>query len=34
VTMTVVPDADHHIMLDNPAGFIRAARDFLEGLQP
>jgi pimeloyl-ACP methyl ester carboxylesterase len=28
-TMTVVPDADHHITLDNPAGFIRAARDFL-----
>jgi hypothetical protein len=22
-TMTVVPDADHHITLDNPAGFIR-----------
>ena len=29
VTMTLVPDADHHITLDNPAGFIRAARDFL-----
>lgn len=28
-TMTVVPDADHHITLDNPAGFIRAAGDFL-----
>lgn len=28
-TMTVVPDADHHITLDNPAGFIHAARDFL-----
>ncbi|MGZ5703656.1 MAG: alpha/beta fold hydrolase [Burkholderiales bacterium] len=28
-TMTVVADADHHITLDNPAGFIRAARDFL-----
>jgi pimeloyl-ACP methyl ester carboxylesterase len=27
--LTVVPDADHHITLDNPAGFIRAARDFL-----
>lgn len=31
-TMTVVPDADHHITLDNPAGFIRAARDFLADL--
>jgi pimeloyl-ACP methyl ester carboxylesterase len=29
VTMTLVPDADHHITLDNPAGFIRAAREFL-----
>jgi len=29
VAMTVVPDADHHITLDNPSGFIRAARDFL-----
>jgi len=29
VKLTVVPDADHHITLDNPAGFIRAARDFL-----
>lgn len=29
VRMTVVPDADHHITLDNPRGFIRAARDFL-----
>lgn len=28
---TVVADADHHITLDNPAGFIRAARDFLAG---
>ena len=27
--MTVVPAADHHITLDNPAGFIRAAREFL-----
>ena len=32
VTMTVVPHADHHITLDNPAGFIRAARDFLAGI--
>jgi pimeloyl-ACP methyl ester carboxylesterase len=29
VMMTLVPDADHHITLDNPAGFIRAAREFL-----
>jgi pimeloyl-ACP methyl ester carboxylesterase len=29
VTTTVVPDADHHITLDNPAGFVRAARAFL-----
>jgi pimeloyl-ACP methyl ester carboxylesterase len=29
VKLTIVPDADHHITLDNPAGFIRAARDFL-----
>jgi pimeloyl-ACP methyl ester carboxylesterase len=29
VKTTVVPDADHHITLDNPVGFIRAARDFL-----
>jgi len=29
VKVTVVPDADHHITLDNPADFIRAARDFL-----
>jgi pimeloyl-ACP methyl ester carboxylesterase len=28
----VVPDADHHITLDNPAGFIRAGRDFLAGI--
>ena len=32
VTMTVVPDADHHITLDNPAGFVRAAREFLAGI--
>jgi pimeloyl-ACP methyl ester carboxylesterase len=29
VKLTLVPDADHHITLDNPAGFVRAARDFL-----
>ena len=29
VKLTVVPDADHHITLDNPAGFIRDAREFL-----
>ncbi|MES2562845.1 MAG: alpha/beta hydrolase [Pseudomonadota bacterium] len=32
VKMTVVPDADHHITLDNPSGFIRAAREFLAGV--
>jgi len=32
VTMTLVPDADHHITLDNPTGFIRAAREFLAGV--
>ena len=32
VTTTVVPDADHHITLDNPSGFIRAARAFLAKL--
>jgi pimeloyl-ACP methyl ester carboxylesterase len=32
LAVTVVPDADHHITLDNPAGFIRAARDFLAGI--
>ena len=32
VKTTVVPDADHHITLDNPGGFIRAAKDFLAGL--
>jgi len=29
VRMTLVPDAEHHITLDNPAGFVRAAREFL-----
>jgi len=29
LAVAVVPDADHHITLDNPAGFIRVARDFL-----
>jgi hypothetical protein len=32
VMMTLVPDSDHHITLDNPAGFIRAAREFLTGV--
>ena len=32
VKTTVVPDADHHITLDNPSGFIRAAREFLSHL--
>jgi pimeloyl-ACP methyl ester carboxylesterase len=30
--VAVVPDADHHITLDNPAGFIRVARNFLAGI--
>jgi pimeloyl-ACP methyl ester carboxylesterase len=29
VKVTEVPDAEHHITLDNPAGFVRAAREFL-----
>ena len=33
VKMTLVPDAEHHITLDNPAGFIRAARDFLADIR-
>src|SRR5690606_8350326 len=33
VQVTVVPDADHHITLDNPAGFVRAARQFLDALE-
>ena len=32
VTVIVVPDAHHHITLDNPAGFIRAAREFLNDI--
>jgi pimeloyl-ACP methyl ester carboxylesterase len=32
VQVTVVPDSDHHITLDNPAGFIQAARRFLDPL--
>ena len=31
VQVTIVPDADHHITLDNPAGFIRAASEYLNG---
>ena len=33
VQFASVPDADHHITLDNPAGFIRAARTFLDTLK-
>jgi pimeloyl-ACP methyl ester carboxylesterase len=29
VELVEVPDADHHIMLDNPAGFVKAVRGFL-----
>ena len=32
VKTTLVPDADHHITLDNPAGFLRAAKGFLAEL--
>jgi pimeloyl-ACP methyl ester carboxylesterase len=31
VEMVEVPDADHHVTLDNPQGFVRAVRPFLEG---
>jgi pimeloyl-ACP methyl ester carboxylesterase len=29
VELGVVPDADHHVMLDNPAGFVQTVRAFL-----
>lgn len=29
VRLATVPDADHHITLDNPSGFVQAARAFL-----
>lgn len=32
VTLDLVPESDHHITLDNPAGFVRAARRFLDAL--
>jgi pimeloyl-ACP methyl ester carboxylesterase len=32
VRVATVPDCEHHITLDNPAGFIRTAREFLAGL--
>ena len=32
VKLAEVPDADHHVMLDNPPGFIEAARTFLAEL--
>jgi pimeloyl-ACP methyl ester carboxylesterase len=32
IQVAEVPNADHHVMLDNPEGFIRAAREFLAGL--
>jgi pimeloyl-ACP methyl ester carboxylesterase len=32
VRLTTVPDADHHITLDNPAGFVDAARAFLASI--
>ena len=33
LVVAVVPDADHHITLDNPAGFIRVARGFLADIR-
>jgi pimeloyl-ACP methyl ester carboxylesterase len=30
--VAIVPDTGHHITLDNPAGFVRAAREFLATL--
>ena len=30
VQLAEVPDADHHVTLDNPPGFVRAARAFLQ----
>jgi pimeloyl-ACP methyl ester carboxylesterase len=33
VRTTVVPDADHHVTLDNPEGFIRAARALLADIR-
>ncbi|MGZ8209528.1 MAG: alpha/beta fold hydrolase [Burkholderiales bacterium] len=29
VELAEVPDSDHHVTLDNPAGFVHAVRDFL-----
>jgi pimeloyl-ACP methyl ester carboxylesterase len=33
IELAEVPDADHHITLDNPAGFIVAARAFLDKIR-
>jgi len=30
VEMVEVPASDHHVTLDNPAGFVAAVRSFLE----
>ncbi|MGH8667048.1 MAG: alpha/beta fold hydrolase [Burkholderiales bacterium] len=32
VQLALVPDSDHHITLDNPAGFVQAARKFLDSI--
>jgi pimeloyl-ACP methyl ester carboxylesterase len=32
VKVALVPDSDHHITLDNPAGFVGAARRFLDAI--
>lgn len=34
VEVATVPDSDHHVTLDNPAGFIEAARRFLATIGP
>jgi len=34
VQFAEVPGAEHHVMLDNPAGFVEAVRSFLERTPP
>lgn len=31
VQVTAVPDSDHHVTLDNPRGFVKAVKEFLQG---
>jgi len=33
VEVVEVANCDHHITLDNPAGFVQAARDFLNKIE-